>query len=181
MIDGWLKPQSAPRGLLRYYILRKIKDQQLHGYQLIRSIEEKSRGAWRPGPGSVYPILRELVSEGYLREVKPTKTSGRTVYEITEKGSERLGEVSRIITEAAEKLQDMKQILYDFAEPNSLAAMCLKGVRMNAQMLRKLVESKQSKMSPREKEALLMDLRNTLRQEKAWVDRRLSKTRRGRS
>jgi len=176
LIDGWLKPQSAPRGILRYYILRSLNENPHHGYELIRSIEDRTHGAWRPGPGSVYPILRELVSEGYLRETKATRTSGRTVYEITEKGSERLGEVSMIITEAAERFQDIKRIFYDLAEPNALAAICMKAVKTNAQILKQLIESRPPKIKATK--ALLMDLRSTLRQEQAWVDRELSRARR---
>jgi len=180
LINGWLKPQGAPRGLLRYYILRSLNEQPHHGYKLIRSIEDKTHGAWRPGPGSVYPILRELVSEGYIR-AKATRTSGRTVYEITKKGSEHLGEVSRIVTEAAERFQDIKRIFYDLAEPDALAAMCLRAIRTNAQILHELVESKPPKINIMATKALLSELRSTLKQEQGWVDRDLSKVRRGRS
>lgn len=178
MIDGWSKPQGAPRGLLRYYILRSLSEQPRHGYELIRMVEAKTHGAWRPGPGSVYPILKELVSEGYLREAKVTKTSGRTVYEITERGGERMGEVSRIVTEAAERFQDLRRIFYDLAEPDMLAAICLKAIRANSQILRELVESRPPKIDSRAIKALLEDFRSTLRQEQAWVNRDLSKARR---
>jgi len=143
---------------------------------LIRSIEDRTHGAWRPGPGSVYPILRELVSEGYIR-AKATKGSGRTVYEITEKGSGRLSEVSSIITEAAERFQDIKRIFLDLAEPDALATICLKAVKTNAQILHELVDSRPPKIDLRDKRALLRDIKDTIEQERAWVDRALSKTR----
>jgi len=143
---------------------------------LIRSIEDKTHGAWRPGPGSVYPILRELVSGGDIR-AKATRASGRTVYEITKKGSEHLGEVSGIVTEAAERFQDIKRIFYDLAEPDALAAICLKAVRTNAQILHELVESKPPKIDIKATKELLRELRSTLKQEQVWVDRDLSNAR----
>jgi DNA-binding PadR family transcriptional regulator len=177
MANVWPKPQGAPRGLLRYYILRSLNEQPRHGYELIRSIEDKTHGAWRPGPGSVYPILRELVSEGYIR-AKASRALGRTVYEITEKGSVRLSEASSIVTEAAERFQDIKRIFFDLAEPQALASICLKAVKTNAQMLHELVDSRPPKIDIREKKVLLNDIKSVLEQERAWVDRELSKARR---
>jgi len=116
--------------------------------------------------------------EGYLREAKVTKTSGRTIYEITERGSERMGEVSRIVTEAAGRFQDMRRIFYDLVEPAALTATCLKAIMANSQILRELVESRPPKIDSRAIKALLEELRGTLRQEQAWVERDLSKARR---
>ena len=54
---------SAPKGLLRYYILHKIAQKPIHGYEIIQDIDSKTEGAWRPGAGSLYPILKKLVSD----------------------------------------------------------------------------------------------------------------------
>src|SRR5207249_11975248 len=43
---------SAPKGLLRHYILHKIAQHPLHGYEVIQDIESRTEGAWRPGAGS---------------------------------------------------------------------------------------------------------------------------------
>src|SRR5438552_3272151 len=58
---------SAPKGLLRYYILHKIAQKPIHGYEIIQDIDSKTEGAWRPGAGSLYPILKKLVSEGLIK------------------------------------------------------------------------------------------------------------------
>src|SRR6266702_1890732 len=54
---------SAPKGLLRYYILHKIAQKPIHGYEIIQDIDSKTEGAWRPGAGSLYPILKKLFTE----------------------------------------------------------------------------------------------------------------------
>lgn len=48
-------------------------------------MEGMSQGWWRPSPGSVYPLLDSMVSEGEISK----KEDGR--YELTHKGKEDIG------------------------------------------------------------------------------------------
>ena len=43
-----------------------LKDEPLNGYQLISQIAERSGGAWKPSPGSVYPTISQLEDEGLI-------------------------------------------------------------------------------------------------------------------
>lgn len=56
----------------------------MHGYQIIQEIAERSSGAWRPSPGSVYPTLSQLADEGLVRT---EKSEGRSVVHLTEEGT----------------------------------------------------------------------------------------------
>jgi DNA-binding PadR family transcriptional regulator len=77
-----------PRGgLTRYAILSVLKDSPTHGYDIIAQIEKRTKGLWRPSPGSVYPTLKELAEEGHLSKVEGDR---RDVYQITDKGLEEL-------------------------------------------------------------------------------------------
>jgi DNA-binding PadR family transcriptional regulator len=49
----------------------------------MQRLEEKTGGAWRPSPGSVYPTLQLLEDEGLVRS---TERDGKRVFEITEAG-----------------------------------------------------------------------------------------------
>ncbi len=73
----------APRGDVRAAILSLLVEQPMHGYQLIQQIEERSGGAWKPSPGSVYPTLQLLTDEGLI-EVE--ESGGRKTYSLTEGG-----------------------------------------------------------------------------------------------
>jgi len=54
-----------------------------NGYGLMRAIGERTEGAWRPSPGSVYPTLQQLVDEGLVT----AKGDGRsTEYELSAEG-----------------------------------------------------------------------------------------------
>ena len=39
----------------------------MHGYQIIQELSERTGGAWRPSPGSVYPTLQQLEDEELVR------------------------------------------------------------------------------------------------------------------
>ncbi|MDQ6745435.1 MAG: PadR family transcriptional regulator [Actinomycetota bacterium] len=74
------------RGDIRAAILALLAEEPRHGYQIIGEIDERSGGAWRPSPGSVYPTLQQLADEGL---VTTSETDGRRIHELTEAGREQ--------------------------------------------------------------------------------------------
>jgi DNA-binding PadR family transcriptional regulator len=71
------------RGDVRAAVLVLLEETPRNGYQIIQELSERSNGAWRPSPGSVYPILQQLEDEG-LVEIASTE-SGKT-FHLTAKG-----------------------------------------------------------------------------------------------
>lgn len=71
------------RGDVRAAVLVLLEEQPRNGYQLIQELTERSNEAWRPSPGSIYPVLQQLEDEG-LVEISAEGT-GRT-YGLTEAG-----------------------------------------------------------------------------------------------
>jgi DNA-binding PadR family transcriptional regulator len=57
---------------------------QLNGYQVIQQIEERSGGAWKPSPGSVYPTVQQLQDEGL---VESDDDHGRRTLGLTAQGA----------------------------------------------------------------------------------------------
>ena len=51
---------------MRVAILAVLADEPLNGYQVIQQISERTDGAWRPSPGSVYPTISQLEDEGLI-------------------------------------------------------------------------------------------------------------------
>ncbi|MFJ6777392.1 PadR family transcriptional regulator, partial [Kitasatospora sp. NPDC091257] len=45
----------ARRGDVRASLLALLKERPMHGYEMIAEITERTGGAWRPSPGSIYP------------------------------------------------------------------------------------------------------------------------------
>lgn len=56
-------------GELRLLLLLLLDEQDRHGYELIKAIEELAAGAYAPSPGVVYPTLALLVDEGMIVSV----------------------------------------------------------------------------------------------------------------
>jgi DNA-binding PadR family transcriptional regulator len=77
------------RGNVRAAILLLLDDTPRNGYQVMQELEERSGGAWRPSPGSVYPALQLLADEGLIRG---ETREGGTVYELTDAGRKHVEE-----------------------------------------------------------------------------------------
>jgi len=81
----WHGGHRAKRGDMKSIILRLLKEQPMHGYEIISKLEDKSHGLWRPSAGSVYPNL-QLLEEQEL--VTSKMENGKKVYALTAKGEE---------------------------------------------------------------------------------------------
>ncbi|WP_093904113.1 PadR family transcriptional regulator [Streptomyces sp. cf386] len=75
----------ARRGDVRASILALLKDRPMHGYEMIQEIAERSGGAWKPSPGSVYPTLQLLEDEGLIAS---ESEGGKKLFSLTEAGRE---------------------------------------------------------------------------------------------
>jgi len=75
----------ARRGDVQPAILALLAEQDMHGYQIIQELTERSGGAWTPSPGSVYPTLQALEDQGL---VTSSQVSGKRVFSLTDTGRE---------------------------------------------------------------------------------------------
>jgi DNA-binding PadR family transcriptional regulator len=86
---GFPRGPRARRGDVRAAILALLAEGPRNGYQLMQEIEERSDGAWRPSPGSVYPALQQLEDEGLVRA---EERDGRRTYALTDAGRAHVDE-----------------------------------------------------------------------------------------
>ncbi len=61
----------------------------MHGYEMMKALEEKSSGFYAPSPGSIYPTLQMLEDRGL---VSVQEVEGKKVYSITDSGRAFLAE-----------------------------------------------------------------------------------------
>jgi len=74
---------------LQLLILGLLADKPRHGYEIIKALEELSKGFYAPSPGMVYPALTYLEEIGHAT----VETDGtRKLYHITRLGREHLNE-----------------------------------------------------------------------------------------
>lgn len=55
----------------------------MHGYEIIKALEERYQGFYKPSPGAIYPALRALLRKGY---VSMSGEERRKTYRITREG-----------------------------------------------------------------------------------------------
>jgi DNA-binding PadR family transcriptional regulator len=75
-------------GDLRFVVLALLSEQPRHGYELIKELEDRTGGAYRPSPGVVYPLLAMLEDEGFIRPVEAE--GGRKLFDVTDAGKDAL-------------------------------------------------------------------------------------------
>ena len=73
----------ARRGDVQPAILALLKEQDMHGYQIIQELSNRSGGAWTPSPGSIYPALSALEDQGF---VTSEQVSGKRIFSLTDTG-----------------------------------------------------------------------------------------------
>lgn len=71
------------KGSFRMLVLRVLSERPMYGYELIKVLEERFQGFYRPSAGAVYPALRSLQRE---RLVAVRGMEKRKTYRITPKG-----------------------------------------------------------------------------------------------
>ena len=73
----------ARRGDIRAAVLALLAERPMHGYEMIKEVEDRTGGAWTPSAGSIYPALQLLEDEGLI---KGTESEGRRRFELTDTG-----------------------------------------------------------------------------------------------
>lgn len=93
-------------GDLRYVILQLISEKPSHGYELIKSIQERLGGTYAPSPGVVYPMLTMLEEIGHITG---TAEGARKQYSITEEGAKALAENKEMVDALFARIDHLRQ------------------------------------------------------------------------
>ncbi len=87
------------RGEFKFAILELLAAEPMHGYQLIKAMEEKTGGMYVPSAGSIYPNLQLLED---MNLIAAGEADGKKLYRITEEGLAFLQEREKAHRERAE-------------------------------------------------------------------------------
>ena len=103
-------------GNLPGLVLAVLERDALHGYGIAREIEKRSENALSFGEGTLYPALRELEKQGFIRgswDTSGEKGPAKKVYELTPAGTK---ELSRLREAWLEYTRSVNQVMGDQAE-----------------------------------------------------------------
>jgi DNA-binding PadR family transcriptional regulator len=172
-----MTPQGAPRGFLVYWMLHRISRSPTHGYEILREIEQKTEGAWRPGPGSVYPLLRRLESQGYVASETAGDGAELRKYKITRKGVKHIQETREMFRTMHKRWSLFRTMFVDLIEPSDVAHFLIEGSKRNFDLARHVVEANRSQLSPDELGRMLREYSLMLEGQQSWVSGLLSEIR----
>lgn len=102
------KRKLDPLPSAAFQILLSLADDELHGYGIMRQVEEQTNGRIRLGPGTLYSSIQALVEEGLIDEVdRSQKSTGgaerRRYYRLTSSGR-------KLARSEAERLADLLRV-----------------------------------------------------------------------
>jgi DNA-binding PadR family transcriptional regulator len=91
-------------GDLRYLILSLLDEKPRHGYELIKAIEELSKGMYTPSPGVMYPTL-SFLEDSDLASI--SSSENKKLYTITDTGKIFLKENKEIVEQIYMRMEKM--------------------------------------------------------------------------
>ena len=102
------KQKLSPLPAAAFQILLALVGEDLHGYAIMRSVEQQTEGRMRLGPGTLYSSIRGLLEEKFIEEVDSparaaTHDERRRYYHLTSSGR-------KLVREEAERLADLLRV-----------------------------------------------------------------------
>ena len=91
---GMSMGRKLASGDLQLLVLALLAEKPRHGYEIIKALEERSKGFYTPSPGMVYPALTYLEEIGYATV---EADGSRKLYHITPSGQAQLDENRSVV------------------------------------------------------------------------------------
>lgn len=167
----WLHPQAVPRGFFRLYLLTLLSRGDETGYSITQKILDMTEGAWRPGPGTMYPMLKGLASDGLAKAAPAPKGSGRS-YSITPKGRRELEKMRGNLAGVGRREKVVGRLFADLLPPSVYVPAMVNRYREGIDLLRqKILEVPET-----DRLVQLKELKLVLESQLRWVELQLDET-----
>lgn len=100
------------RSLLALYVLHSLDKGEKSGYDIMREIEKLTSGAWVPSKGTLYPLLRQLETEGLIVPAPEREGSrARTGFMLTRAGRDTLKKIRAHSKEHHKKMDQYRHLI----------------------------------------------------------------------
>ena len=154
--SGWMK--ETQKGYIRIAVLILLNKKPHHGYEMMKTVHERTSGFWKPTAGGIYPILQDLEKSGYVKGEWDYQTKRkRKIYTITVKGKKilehALAKENRLVATMMDLFKEyMKDVLdvnvnqTEIPRPPNLLALFLEERKEKPEDTKKILESKRAQM-----------------------------------
>jgi len=133
-------------------MLLLLKTNEMTGTEIKQEFERRTRGAWSPGPGSVYPNLAELETCGLVEKVEGH--GRRTPYRLTETGREHVKMLMKRMPPEP-KMRMISMLWFSFMSPTNRARHLVHNMTFGADSLMEI----EAFLSKKEKKPLLTEIK----------------------
>ncbi|MCC6032169.1 MAG: PadR family transcriptional regulator [Pyrobaculum sp.] len=156
------------RGIFKGVVLYVLRSRPLSGYEILKELSRLSAGRYVPSPGTLYPLLSYLESEGLItaREVYVGRRR-KKIYELTPRGVE---ELAKLLDD--EEFRGLVQVL----ESGAAASDLLAAIRDELVYIDEVFDEVEGR-----DETLLEEVLTLLKRLEEKVSTRLAQLRRGRN
>jgi DNA-binding PadR family transcriptional regulator len=171
--SNWLK--ETQKGYIRIAVLILLSKKPHHGYEMMKAIEERTSGFWKPTAGGIYPILQDLENSGYIKGEWDQQTKRkRKIYELTETGKKVLERTLSKESQLANSMTDLfKEYMKDVLDvevnktqmPKTPFALFLEEGKCKPEDTKKILENKRLHIE---------DMVKNMQKELLQIDKRLA-------
>lgn len=134
-------------GLLGLYALTQMaRVGPVHGYFLSERIAERTEGAWRPGPGAIYPALNKLTQRKFARSHVEGR---RRLYSITPQGRAMLARFRTRATYWTSRAPDLTALWAEVWGVDDVGSFLLLRLRRSLDAIDSVLASPPPRGSPR--------------------------------
>lgn len=117
---------------IRLLMLHFISQGAAHGYELIKSIEELSKGEYTPSPGLIYPNLTLLEEMECISVAEPQ--AARKACRLEEKGRQLLEQNSALLAATLERLSSLAVLVTNRRRPEVERAIANMKTALNSRL-----------------------------------------------
>jgi PadR family transcriptional regulator PadR len=105
-------PQGMKVGAVSLWLLLLLSERPMYGYEMIKELEKRFSGFWKPKTGTIYPSLEKLEQDGFVTssvEFKD-KLPSRKHYALVDKGNKELKRSMVRWTKMTEVLENYREM-----------------------------------------------------------------------
>lgn len=114
-------PRGMKVGAVSLWLLLVLSERPMYGYEVIRELEKRFSGYWKPKTGTIYPAIQKLEQNGLVtsRIDFPDDLPDRKHYALTVKGQEELSQSMTYWTKMSEVLENYREVHESIARHKS--------------------------------------------------------------
>lgn len=114
-----MMPKGMKIGAVSLWLLLLLSERPMYGYEIIRELEKRFSGYWKPKTGTIYPALEKLDKRDLITSRIDFKgrAPDRKHYALTEKGHEELSKTMTYwikMTEILENYRETHESIYRY-------------------------------------------------------------------